>query len=85
MMRMDSSSTGWSDASWFERVALPADGGRWREFFSLKQSTGRNVMVAFNAGDAARYNAGLTDSDLVGQALDALNAMIPTFGRSAAT
>lgn len=53
--------------------------GRWREFFSLKKATGKPVVVAFTAGDAALYRPGLTDSTLVSQALAALRGL---FGAS---
>jgi monoamine oxidase len=79
---MPAGSSGWSDSNWYERVPLASDGGKWREFFSLKKATGRNVMVAFNAGDAAKYPASDTDASLVSQALAALNGMFPSFGSS---
>jgi monoamine oxidase len=61
--------------NWIERLPLPADNGRWREFFSLKKVAGKNVIVAFNAGDPALYPNSLSDGALVAQALSALREM----------
>jgi monoamine oxidase len=60
---------------WIERLPLPADNGRWREFYSLKRVAGKNMIVAFNAGDPALYPNSLLDATLVSQALQALRAM----------
>lgn len=73
-------SAEWSDVNWIERLPLAADGGRWREFFSLRKATGKPVVVAFNAGDAALYPSSTTDQALVGQAVAALRAMFPDGG-----
>ncbi|KAI8469672.1 MAG: amine oxidase [Monoraphidium minutum] len=62
-------------AEWVHRLPLASDRGRWREFFSLRKATGRPVVVAFNAGDAARYPASTSDQSLVAGALAALRAM----------
>ena len=81
VLSMPSSSSGWSGSSWFERIPLAEDGGNWREFFSLKKIAGRDVMVAFTAGDSAKYPKTTTDASLVDQAVKALTAMFPGFGK----
>jgi polyamine oxidase len=80
VLSMPSASSGWSGASWFERLPLAEDGGKWREFFSYKKIASRDVMVAFNAGDSAKYPAATSDDALVSQAVKALNGMFPSFG-----
>jgi hypothetical protein len=80
MLEMPSSSAGWGDVNWFERIPLAEDAGKWREFFSFKKSAGRDVMVAFNAGDAAKFPKTTSDASLVSEAVKVLTAMFPAFG-----
>jgi polyamine oxidase len=72
------SSAVWDNVLWIERTPLPADGGKWQEFFSLRKTTGRPIIVAFNAGDPALYPASVTDATLVSEAVAALRAMFGT-------
>uniref|UniRef100_A0A383W742 Amine oxidase domain-containing protein n=1 Tax=Tetradesmus obliquus TaxID=3088 RepID=A0A383W742_TETOB len=48
---------------------------QWNEFFSLKQTTGQNVLVAFQAGDAAATVEKLGDKETVDSAMVALRQM----------
>ncbi|GBF94511.1 hypothetical protein Rsub_07045 [Raphidocelis subcapitata] len=68
-------SAKWATGNWIERIPLLTDAGRWREFFSLRGITGKPVIVAFTAGEAAKYPAGTTDDELVSGAVSALRGM----------
>lgn len=70
-------SASWPNVNWIDRLPLASDAGRWREFFSLRKTTGKPLVVAFNAGDAALYPQGTTDAALAAQATGALRAMFP--------
>ena len=72
-------SAEWAPENWIARIPLPSDDGRWREFFSLRSITGKPVIVAFNAGDAALYDDDPSDATLVAGAVAALRGM---FGAS---
>ncbi|KAI8469673.1 MAG: amine oxidase [Monoraphidium minutum] len=65
----------WPGVNWVSRIPLRSDKGRWREFFMLRNISGRHVIVAFNAGKSARYPASTSDTSLVAGALSALRAM----------
>ena len=65
----------WDNVNWIDRVPLVSDAGRWREFFSLKAISTKQIMVAFNAGDPALYDNSVTDADLVAGALSAMRGM----------
>lgn len=67
------------DLNWISRIPLPADAGRFKEFFSMRKVAGRPVVVGFNAGDAALYPKGLTDQQLVAQGAQVLRAMYGDF------
>ncbi|GBF94512.1 hypothetical protein Rsub_07046 [Raphidocelis subcapitata] len=68
-------SAKWTQYNWVDRIPLPTDAGRWREFFSLRNITGKPLIVAFNAGDAALYGDDPSDETLVADAVSALRAM----------
>jgi monoamine oxidase len=76
----DAATSNWDKAEWIDRYPLPADGGKWREFYNLKKAINKPVMVAFNAGDPALYPATTSDATLVS---DAVTAMRQLYGAAA--
>ena len=40
----------WPDVEWLEKIAKWGDQGHWTEFFNMKPTTGKQVLVAFSAG-----------------------------------
>jgi monoamine oxidase len=46
----DDDTLPWPNVEWIEKISKLGDQGHWTEFFKMKPTTGKQVLVAFSAG-----------------------------------
>jgi monoamine oxidase len=64
-----------SNTEWIERITETSEAGKWTDFYNMKPSTGKNILVAFSAGNEALRVEGLSDQQQLSEAMASMKHM----------